>query len=56
MIMLVSTIALTASAGIVLLCLMMYRDEPILGVWALTALCVSGVQAAFYGMIDSALS
>lgn len=56
MFLLFATIALTALAGIGLLCLMMHRDEPVLGVWALTALCVSGVQAAFYGMIDSALS
>ena len=56
MILLCVTIALTATAGIGLLCLMMYRDEPILGVWALSALCVSGVQAALYGMLDSTLS
>lgn len=47
----VTTVA--ALAGIVLLLLMLIRDETLMGVWALVALCLAGVTASFYGAMSS---
>lgn len=53
MIVLLVVVIVAVALGVALLVAMLGRDEPHLGLWALTVLLVAGVMATVYAVLDS---